>query len=373
MVVSTAAASDGTLSWNYQATGFQGGSNQNAQTALGMGDGRTWPVIFSADNSASVQAYSLYPVANPQTQTNWQQIGTNLLSTSNYGLLSAASSSDGRVAAVEASPNYYYGSAAVVGNRNDGFGAATPGVLAVDFDSHGNLVQGTMNTIPPLPNLPQGQLVDIATSPFGALGAVDNNTCYYQRSSLFGWQGISLPQATSGPGLLSPDLAMDTLGRPHIVGQLPSSYSTQLVAYDFNVSQGQWQWKTLASNVVSLATVAADSKGGVGAAWVQNSATSGPTLMYGYDDGINGWTTQAVTGGVYLPKWGYESVDSQMKVGLAFDANDFPVISFLAGPNDIWLAYDPKSSPAPEPSALVLLGTAAAAFAGCFWRRRRSR
>ena len=91
-VVSTARASDGTLDWAYQSTGFQAGGSP--QTVLGMGDGQTWPVIFSQDNSSFVQAYSLYPVINPQTQTYWQQIGSNLLYNPGNGILSAASSSD---------------------------------------------------------------------------------------------------------------------------------------------------------------------------------------------------------------------------------------------------------------------------------------
>jgi hypothetical protein len=367
-VASTAVASDATLNWDFQPTGFQAG--YFGQTALAMGDGQTWPVVFSIDNNSSVQAYSLYPVTNPQTRTNWQQIGTNLLVTSGT-VLSAASSSDGRVAVV--APNGYDG-AAVVGDRNNGFGSVLPGVLAVDFDSHGNLVRGTMNTIPPLSNPSPTPLVDIATSPFGFLGAVDSRTDYYQRSSLFGWQGVSLPQAASGPNLISPDLAIDSLGRPHVVGQIASSAATGVGAYDFNVSQGQWQWHALAANAVSLASIAADSKGGVGAAWVQNNGNNGLSLMYAYDDGVHDWVTQTVVGGIYNPlDYCYDAVDTQQKVGLAFDANDFPVISFTAGPQNIWLAYDPKVAAIPEPSALVLLGTAAVAFVGCRRYRRRAR
>ena len=124
-------------------------------------------------------------------------------------------------------------------------------------------------------------------------------------------------------------------GAPYVVGQMNSSASTGLVAYDFNISRGQWQYQTLGSNVISLATIAADSKGGVGAAWVQNSQ-NGPTLMYAYNDGTHNWVTETVTTSACgLP------VDQQEKVGLAFDANNFPVISFLAGPNSICLAYDP--------------------------------
>jgi hypothetical protein len=62
-------------------------------------------------------------------------------------------------------------------------------------------------------------------------------------------------------------------------------------------------------------------------------------------------------------------------VGLDFDAENYPVISFLASTSggwgstaDIWIAYDPIV--VPEPSAVVL---AAAGFAGMCYAARRKR
>jgi len=83
--------------------------------------------------------------------------------------------------------------------------------------------------------------------------------------------------------------------------------------------------------------------------------------MYAYNDGVNGWDITGVTTDFELD-W--------QRVGLAFDANDVPVISFLAGTGStrqIFLAYDPVATP--EPSTMLLL-----AAAGATWLAvRRSR
>ena len=180
--------------------------------------------------------------------------------------------------------------------------------------------------------------------------ALDQNGCYYERSAVTGvWGGVSLVPSRSATSMYA-DLAMDSLGRPHFVGPGSSSFSpgsspSGLVAYDFNTISGQWQSQVLTLAAVSMATVAADRDGGVGAAWVQASS-SGYTLMYAHEQGTSGWTSQAVISSVYDPlTHGYDALVPQVRVGLAFDNNDFPVMSFVAT-SGIWLAYDP---PAPLP------------------------
>ena len=144
----------------------------------------------SVKSLPQVQAYSLYPVKNPTTSTNWFQVGTNLINDTGSGMLSAATSPDGRIGValtIIGSPN----SAAVVGSSLTGFGAAMTGVQAIDFDRNGNLVQGTLNTIPVNQlTSPVGSLVDIAVSSLGDVGAVDANFKYYQIQPIDGWLGI---------------------------------------------------------------------------------------------------------------------------------------------------------------------------------------
>ena len=62
----------------------------------------------------------------------------------------------------------------------------------------------------------------------------------------------------------------------------------------------------------------------------------------------------------------YEDIPSEQTPGLAFDANDFPVISFVTNTNQIWMAYDPVI---PEPSTALLLVSGLLVVG--FSRRRR--
>jgi hypothetical protein len=222
MLVSTAAASEGTFpSWNFQQTGFASYTGGPIQTAVAMRDGRVWPVVFAEDSSRRVQAYSLYPVKNPTTSTNWFQIGTNLINDTGSGMLSAATSPDGRFGVALT----FVGSAnstAVVGSSLTGFGGAMTGVQAIDFDRNGNLVKGTLNTLPVIQGVSPGSLVDIAVSTMGDIGAVDANFKYYQNSLLLGgWGSVDLKQIATTvqvPISNTLNLAIDSVGRPHIVG-----------------------------------------------------------------------------------------------------------------------------------------------------------
>jgi hypothetical protein len=373
MAASTAlASSGGTLTWAYQLTGYRGNSSW-PQTALAMRDGEAWPVIFSQDySSMMIQAYSLYPVTNTQTQTNWFKIGTNLATYQSGQVLSAATSPDGRVGVVVRTPNTtnYSVDTAVVGGSTNGFGTATSGVWAIAFDSYGNLVTGTASTVYP----PQGvPMVDIAVSPLGDLGVVDQNGLYYQKSSLLGgWASQTLGLPTPTP---YSDLAFDSLSRPHVVSALSGS-SVTLIASDFDIGSGTWKHQTLSSTATTAlgAAIAADSRGGVGAAWVQSAGSGTYAVEYAYKIGTADWTVQTVTTSVYNPLTsGTDTVSLQARVGLAFDANDFPVISFLAGSaQNIYLAYDPPAA-VPEPSTLVLAaaGGGLALLAAGRSRRRR--
>ncbi|MGD0516555.1 MAG: PEP-CTERM sorting domain-containing protein [Thermoguttaceae bacterium] len=366
VLVSTAAASDDTsLSWNYQQTGFRAYGSSYPQTAVAMRDGQVWPVVFSEDSYHKVQAYSLYPVKNPITLTNWYQIGTNLITDSDSGILSAATSPDGRFGValtIVGSAN----SAAVVGSSLTGFSGAMTGVQAIDFDRNGNLIKGTLTTLPVINGVSPGPLVDIAVSALGDVGAVDSNFKYYQNSLLMGgWGSVDLKLVKTDvtqPLASSLDLAIDSLGRPHIVGLRQSTQ--ELVSYDFDPVSGQWKIQSLGTGLMGTygASIAADGKGGVGAAWVRYiSGTTGSTsqLMYSYKDGNNDWSSQVITSSVYNTQTSnYESLATTQGVGITFDANDQPVISFTTISGNIFLAYDPVT--VPEPTVMLLLASGGA-------------
>lgn len=373
MMVSTATATTtAPLTWAYQTTGFPvGSSGSGVQTALAMRDGETWPVIFNSFDSGpiNVNAFSLYPVTNYQTGTYWHQIGTGILPCyTSPAILSAATSPDGRFGAVlramTTSPPDP--SVAIVGSSASGFGSTLSGVRAIDFNAQGNLVAATNSTIPwGTPGMPSsGMLLDISTSPLGDLGALvytgsSSPLMYCQSSPLLGgWASTQLP-IISLP-MSGGDMVLDSLGRPHVV-----AFGNGLAACDFNIQDGTWKVQTLgiAGYMPAFgATLAADGKGGVGAAWVEpNITTSGCSLKYAYKNGDDDWAVYPVTSSV-----GGNLVDQSQRVGLAFDADDFPVISFVAGGN-IWLAYDPPAE-IPEPSTLILLA-AGGAFALAARRR----
>lgn len=349
-IPSTAIASgDSALSWSYQVTGFSAGSSgPGPQTALAMRDGQVWPVIFSynTSNSSVVDAYSLYPVLNTSTNTYWHKIGSCYLNTSG-GILSAATSSDGKVGFVSRMPSSSdtYSNVAVVGSSSTGFGTPLIGVRAIDFTSSGSLVTGTNSTIPT--TFSPTTLVDVAVSPTGELGAIDDTGRYYQKTAWTGAWGTTNVGVTMSQDA---DLEINSNGKPYVVG----NYSGSIVASSFDVATGYWTSQILSTvGSPSSAVAAADSRGGVGAAWVDyDSVTSSNVLRYAYNNGDR-WTVHAVTNSIKTGSLS-ETLMSSQRVGLAYDANDLPVISFISNSGQIWLAYDPVT-PVPEPSSLLLL------------------
>jgi hypothetical protein len=98
--------------------------------------------------------------------------------------------------------------------------------------------------------------------------------------------------------------------------------------------------------------------------------------MYAYKNGVKDWAIHTVTSfSVSSGTTSFSPLLPQQRVGLDFDANDWPVISFLANSSggygstaDIWIAYDPIV--VPEPSAVML---AAVGFLGMCYAARRKR
>ena len=288
-MASTAAASNGTLNWLYQDTEYQlsttnsNGATVSPSTALAMRDGGVWPVIFSLDATYNVQAYSLYPVPNQQmpATTYWHQIGANLLNTNGTNcILSAATSPNGSFGAVarENMEGVLTSdvSSAIVGSTSGGFGGAMSGVRAIAFNSAGSLIKGTATTVPLIASSSTLELNQIASSPTGNLGAIDDQGNYYEKDPVLGgWQGASLglPAIAPGPTAhVSGDLAMDTSGRPIVVTSLTTSGSAnELIASEFNVMTGTWEDDVLEAGTAKIPrpTVVADGKGGVGVAWVE--------------------------------------------------------------------------------------------------------
>jgi hypothetical protein len=369
-----ALASDANgLFWYFQRTGYT--TATSSQTALAMGDSKSWPVVFSLANG-SAQAYALTPVRNFSTNTYWNQIGTNILT--GTGTLSAKSSSDGRVgASIAASPFSFPSGSAIVGRRSTGFSNPISNVQGIAFDQAGAVVTASVDTLAGSGinqfSLPTVQ--SIATSAFGSIGVVTSSNgllSYYEKSPLTGWSSTFVNSDT----IVGGDLAIDTIGRPFVTYSTTVSAGWGVAASYFDIMSGQWRSSTF--NVPGMSspvtpTIAADGIGGVGVAWMATVSGSN-SLMYAYKNGAKDWAVHTVTSFSVSSGTSSNTLLPQQRVGLDFDAQDWPVISFLANNSgygstaDIWIAYDPIV--VPEPSAIVL---AAAGFAGMCYAARRKR
>ncbi len=366
------------LFWLFQRTGYTTGTD--AQTALGMGDAKSWPVVFSL-SSGSTQAYALTPVRNPMTNTNWNQIGTNVLSSpANQGMLSAKSSSDGRVGvSIAASPLAFQAGSAIVGRRSTGFANPITNVQGLAFDQAGTLVSASADTLAGSGitqfTLPTVQA--IAASSFGSLGVLTSSNSlltYYEKSPVNGWNSTLVASETISGG----DLAIDAIGRPFVAYSTFTGGGWGVAASYFDIMSGQWRpsiFNLPGMNSPVTPTIAADGIGGVGVAWMATVSGSN-SLMYAYKNGVKDWAIHTVTSFSVSSGTSFSPLLSQRRVGLDFDANDWPVISFLANssggfgsPADIWIAYDPIV--VPEPSSLMLAAVGLLA-AGFVVRRTRS-
>lgn len=361
------------LFWYFQRTGYT--TATSSQTALAMGDSKSWPVVFSLANG-SAQAYALTPVRNFSTNTYWNQIGTNILT--GTGTLSAKSSSDGRVGvSIAASPFSFSSGSAIVGRRSTGFANPISNVQGIAFDQAGAVVTASVDTLAGSGinqfSLPTVQ--SIATSAFGSLGVLTSTSgllSYYEKSPLTGWSSTFITSGTIAGG----DLAIDTIGRPFVAYSTPVSSGWGVAASHFDIMSGQWRSSTF--NVPGMSspvapTIAADGIGGIGVAWMA-SVSGSNSLMYAYKNGVKDWAIHTVTSFSVSSGTSSNTLLPQQRVGLDFDAQDWPVISFLANNSsfgstaDIWIAYDPLV--VPEPSAVAL---AAAGFAGMCYAAHRKR
>ena len=182
---------------------------------------------------------------------------------------------------------------------------------------------------------------DIAISPFSDGGVLTTGGEFY--STLTGdfedFDQNTGPTYTSGG-----ELTFDAAGRPHII-------DNQANVFSFDTIAGTWSATNLGLNSHNgTTTIAADSTGTVGAAFVDDNSD----LIYAYWTNSAGWQSMIVAANV-----------NTQAVGLAFDHDDLPVISY-SDSGRLWVAYDPIV--VPEPGSLVLL--AGLGLAGVARRRR---
>lgn len=314
--------------WIITDTGYQ-----SQDSALGMARGLSWPVIFGTNETIGLQSTS---TLGPNGPTYWHQLGGGV-----GGNPNATSTPDGQVAGAGIAVGYIIGptgSVTVLPN----------GTNAVDFNAGGSLVYsigyGQPTQVVGFAYNNNGSSVrDIAVSPFGDGGVITADGDFY--STLTGdFQSVAEDSGLFYEGLGS--LTFDAQGRPHVIDRNAQVFS-------FDTISGVWTG-TILDDVPGnrAAAIAADTTGTVGAAFVNSS----DELIYAYWTNSAGWQSMIVD----------FNVDANNQVGLAFDADDLPVISYSAG-GDLKLAYDPIVA-VPEPGSFALAGGLGLFILG---RRRR--
>jgi len=346
------------LFWTYQYAGASTLSSNpiQAQTALAMADGKTWPTVFVQTTSTVIQPYALNPFRNPATNTYWSPMGPALMAPPVFRgrlprVLSAISSVTGEVG-VSARPALLNSSLAnehlaYVGRRQTGLTNVTMGAADVVVTPTGEVRPLTLDTISGSGVTSLSLIAGAAVTPWNGVGLIAAPNTYLENSPAVGWQSATMPDFSQSHSGFA-DLAYDSFGRPVVAySSLGSVYASS-----FDIMSGQWKQSllgTASSNSPVYPTVASDSKGGVGIAWVStvagNPSTPTSTLMYSYKAGHDPWESHVVTPSVTVPltiggKLTTDFVAPQTRVGLDFDADDLPVISFIGQSRRVYIAYE---------------------------------
>lgn len=338
------------LYWYYQFAGISS-PGSSLPTAVAMGNGKAWPVVFVPTAPNGIQPVTLGPFRNTVNNTYWHPLGqpAGILSgVTSSSLLTARDTASGDVGVfVDLAPASTSDvTAAFIGRRQTGLTASATNVLGLI-----ERPDGALEALPSgsFPVSGQGPVRSVATTPWGSLGVLTGGSTqvtYHENASLLGWQ--------SAPGLFNigsnghADLAYDGGGRPVIAHSFGPGTGV-VSATHFDTRSGTWVTTTIGpgnstTNAI-LPTTASDSKGGVGVAWVSGGTTSG-TLMYAYKPLGADWKTHVVTSTVSVPNviggpLVADPIAAQARVGLAFDADDLPVISFTGASRRVYIAYDP--------------------------------
>ncbi len=160
------------------------------------------------------------------------------------------------------------------------------------------------------------------------------------------WAFNSIENAPVIGSAMQMDMALAADGAPYVLySDSISPFSLKYAIYDRH--SNSWMTSTLDTLMDSYNfCVTADFAGGIGVAYVANfEGTS--TLSYAYNDGSS-W--------VWLDRL-VEAASFNM-VGLTFDYENNPVISFVGTDNIIRIAYDPVEVPEPATLAVLALGFA---------------
>lgn len=347
------------LYWYYQFAGAQTLST-SLPTAVAMGDGKAWPVVFVPTTPTSIQPVTLGAFRNTSTNTYWHSLGQPVqlpgqLSVTPGSLMVARDGSTGSVGVfVDPTPSTTTDiTVAAVGQRQTGMTSSLAGGLGLVRRLDGSLEMVPSSGFPPSTPATSttSPVRSVATTPWGSLGVLAGTTpTYHEHTTQWGWQN-SDPLSRSSVSFA--ELAYDGAGRPVIAHSFAAA-GASVSATTFDTRSGTWQTQAIGVGSSTLEftpmpTVATDSKGGVGVAWTSYTNQIN-TLMYAYKPLGQDWKTHVVTTQVSVPltvggALTTEPIAPQYRVGLAFDADDLPVISFTGVSRRVYIAYDPVFQP----------------------------
>jgi hypothetical protein len=335
--------------WNFQRVAdSQGTAIGGGNTAIGMRSGATWPVVVT--NTATA---AMVPGGWARTTGG---LGTG---PGPMGPLDGATSHDGK-SMVFASG---YGEILTFGssgwNRSSILGWGWKSSVAFTRDNNPAVLTNSGNSLT-LSVRNAGQWYSNSLGRTADNFALDYDS--YNQANVVYSQGNSLIYGTKGaltgnqwnfsqyamelPPVDGPlDLALNSNDVPFVTYR---TNSTGLVCSTYNRAQGQWTSNTISSLVFNNYCMASDSQGGIGIAYVTNSPGY-DTIGFTYINGDQSWSTDSL--------WTAPSnLMFDMGIGLAFDAENNPVISYNTG-GEVWIAYDPMVIPEPATMSLLLLGT----------------
>jgi hypothetical protein len=181
---------------------------------------------------------------------------------------------------------------------------------------------------------------------------------YASRGVLTGNNWAATPVQSSQQQFIPPvqgpmDLALTSTDIPYVIYN--SEMNLHCLTYDR--IQNQWADSILGTSLESNYCMAADYQGGIGIAYVTRSFTGAPTIGFAYMNDDQSWTMQSIFQSALYPQGSQEipSILPYASIGLTFDAQNNPVISFSAE-DRTWIAYDPVSIPEPATMVLLLAG-----------------
>jgi len=315
-----------------------GSTISGGNSELAMRSGSTWPVIATPDVIISMTPVGWSPVSYPGSNTK----------------LSSATSSDGTI-------GFSFGHGSVVTMDTSGISISSyggSGRNSIAFDNNNNVaVLHSPANLTLARSYGGGWIQDdlgfVANGPFAleidsynqanvayaeSDGNNGSNLTYALKGTMTQNQWINDEIATGLVSVTAVEIAMMAGDSPVVA----YADTNGLGCATYNILTDSWN----TSNIAPLRTsnggfsVASDSQGGVGIAY-----SSPDGLKYMHNNG-SGWDIDNVIIDAVSTDFG--------DVGLAFDAQDIPVISYTNSGGNLWLAYDPPSM-VPEPASLALL------------------